>query len=211
MAPYIEKNTKLRMEAKNKFEKDFFKLMNNSVFGKTMENIRNRVDIKFVTSRKGAAKLFKKPNFTKFKIFSEDFIAIHMKQRQILFNKPIYLGMSILDLSKNLMFEFHYDYIKPKYGEKAKLCYTDTDSLIYEIETEDFYEDIKDDLDEWFDTSDYPADHPSGLKSQFNKKKIGKFKDEALGKIISKFVALRSKSYSFKTQEVLIEILNKIT
>ena len=121
MAPYIEKNTKLRMEAKNKFEKDFFKLMNNSVFGKTMENIRNRVDIKFVTSRKGAAKLFKKPNFTKFKIFTEDFIAIHMKQRQILFNKPIYLGMSILDLSKNLMYEFHYDYIKPKYGEKAKL------------------------------------------------------------------------------------------
>ena len=95
-------------------------------------------------------------------------------------------------------------------GKRQNYCYTDTDSLIYEIETEDFYEDIKDDLDEYFDTSDYPADHPSGLKSQFNKKKIGKFKDEALGKIISEFVALRSKSYSFKTQEVLIETLNKI-
>ena len=124
-----------------------------------------------------------------------------MKQKQIKFDKPIYLGMSILDISKNKMYEFHYDYMKPKYGEKLELLYTDTDSLIYEIQTEDFYKDISGDIKEFFDTSDFIDDHPSGIKTDINKKKIGMFKDECNGKQMTECIGLRSKSYSFKVRE----------
>ena len=172
---YIALNTNLRTVAKNEFEKDFFKLMNNSVFGKTMENIRNRLDIKLVNNKKQAEKLSAKPNFNHCNIFSEDLVVIHMKKTKLVFNKPVYLGMCILDLSKTLMYDFHYNYIKRKYGDKAKLLFTDTDSLMYEIQTEDFYKDISADVKYRFDTSDYPPNHPSG----FNKKVLGMFKDEA--------------------------------
>ena len=118
LKPYIDMNTKLRTKAKNNFEKDFFKLMNNSVFGKTMENIRNRVNIKLVNDREKATKLTAKPNFKHLNIFCEELIAVHMKRTSLTFNKPIYLGMCILDLSKTIMYEFHYNYIKPKYGLK---------------------------------------------------------------------------------------------
>ena len=172
--------------------------MNNSVFGKTMENIRNRVNIKLVTDKKKAERLAAKPNFKHCNIFSEDLIAIHMKKTFLTFNKPVYLGMCILDLSKTLMFDFHYNYIKKKYGDKAKLLFTDTDSLMYEIQTEDFYEDIKGDVKDRFDTSDYPSNHPSGIPTGCNKKVLGMFKDEAGGKIIDEFVGLRAKLYSYK-------------
>ena len=198
---YIALNTDLRTKARNEFEKDFFKLMNNSVFGKTMENIRNRVDIKLVTDKKKAEKLAAKPNFKHCDIFNENLIAIHMKKTNLTFDKPVYLGMSILDLSKTLMFDFHYNYIKTKYGDKAKLLFTDTDSLMYEIRTEDFYEDIKGDVKDRFDTSDYPSNHPSGIPTGCNKKVLGMFKDEAGGKIIDEFVGLRAKLYSYKTLE----------
>ena len=138
MKPYIDLNTNLRDEAKNDFEKYFFKLMNNSVFGKTMENIRNQVDIHLVTIEKETRKLISKPNFQHRTIFSENLVAIHMKKTKIFFNKPTYLGMSILDISKTLMYDFHYNYIKPKYQQKAKLLFTDTDSLMYEIENRRF-------------------------------------------------------------------------
>ena len=127
---YIALNTKLRTAAANEFEKDFFKLMNNSVFGKTIENIRNRVDIKLVNDEKQAEKLTAKSNFDHCNIFSEELVAIHMKKTKLLFNKPVYLGMCILDLSKTLMYDFHYNYVKQKYGDKAKLLFTDTDSLM---------------------------------------------------------------------------------
>ena len=130
---YIDLNTGLRTKARNEFEKDFFKLMNNSVFGKTMENIRNRVDIKLVNDKNKAERLAAKPNFKHCNIFSEDLTAIHMKKTFLTFNKPVYLGMCILDLSKTLMFDFHYNYMKKKYGDNAKLLFTDTDSLMYEI------------------------------------------------------------------------------
>ena len=198
---YISLNIKLRTEAKNEFEKDFFKLMNNSVFGKTMENIRNRVDIKLVNNKKQAEKLSAKPNFKHCNIFSEDLVAIHMKQTKLDFDKPVYLGMCILDLSKTLMYDFHYNYIKKKYGDKAKLLITDTDSLMYEIQTEDFYKDIIRDLKDRFDTSGYPPDHPSGIPSGFNKKVLGMFKDEVNGDIIDEFVGLRAKLYSYKMFE----------
>ena len=198
---YISLNTKLRTEAKNEFEKDFFKLMNNSVFGKTMENIRNRVDIKLVNNKKQAEKLSAKPNFKHCNIFSEDLVAIHMKKMKLVFNKPVYLGMCILDLSKTLMYDFHYNFIKSMYGDKAKLLLTDTDSLMYEIQTEDFYKDISGDVKDRFDTSDYPPNHPSGIPSGFNKKVLGMFKDEVNGKYIEEFVGLRAKLYSYKMFE----------
>ena len=175
---YIALNTDLRTVAKNEFEKDFSKLMNNSAFGKTMENIRNRVDIKLVNNKKQAEKLSAKPNFNHCNIFSEDLAAIHMKKTKLVFNKPVYLGMCILDLSKTLMYDFHYNYIKQKYGDKAKLLFTDTDSLMYEIQTEDFYKDISADVKRRFDTSDYPLDHRSGIPSGLNKKVLGMFKDK---------------------------------
>ena len=158
---YIALNTDLRTKAKNDFEKDFFKLMNNSVFGKTMGNIRNRVDIKLVNNKKRAEKLSAKPNFDHCNIFSEDLVAIHMKKTELKFDKPVYLGMCILDLSKTLMYDCHYYYIKREYGDKAKLLFTDTDSLMYEIQTEDFYKHINADVKHRFDTSDYPPNHPS--------------------------------------------------
>ena len=198
---YITLNTNLRMEAKNEFEKDFFKLMNNSVFGKTMENIKNRVNIKLVNDKKQAEKLSAKPNFNHCNIFSEDLVAIHMKKIKLHFNKSVYLGMCILDSSKTLMYEFHYNYIKKKYGDKAKLLFTDTDSLMYEIQTEDFYKDISADVKHRFDTSDYPPNHPSGIPSGFNKKVLGVFKDEVKGKVIDEFVGLRAKLYSYKMFE----------
>ena len=126
MKQYIDLNTELRKKATSDFEKDFFKLMNNSVFGKTIENLRKRVDIHLVNSRKKAHKLVTKPNFDRCTIFDENLIAIHMKKTKLIMNKPIYLGMSILDISKTKMYDFHYDYIKPKYGDEAKLLMTDS-------------------------------------------------------------------------------------
>ena len=143
MKPYIMLNTRLRTAAKNEFEKDFFKLMNNSVFGKTMENIRNHMDIKLVTSNKKYLKYVMKPNFKDGHPFSKHLFAVEMGKREITMNKPVYLGQAILDLSKTLMHEFHCDYMRPRYGSKVKLCYMDTDSFVYEIETEDFYRDIE--------------------------------------------------------------------
>ena len=124
-----------------------------------------------------------------------------MKKTSLTMNKPVYVGMCILDLSKTIMYEFHYNYIKPKYGDKAILLFTDTDSLMYEIQTEDFYKDISGDVKDRFDTSDYPPNHPSGIPSGCNKKVLGMFKDEVGGKIIDEFVGLRSKLYSFKMLE----------
>ena len=167
MNAYIMLNTRLRA-AKNEFEKEFFKLMNNSVFGKTMENIRNHKDMKLVTSDKKYLKYVMKPNFKDGHPFSKHLFAVEMGKREITMNKPVYLGQAILDLSKTLMYEFHYDYMRPNYGNKVKLCYMDTDSFVYEIETEDFYRDIAKDVEKRFDTSGYSKDEnrplPTGKK-----------------------------------------------
>ena len=139
-------NTKLRKEAKNDFEKDFFKLMNNAVFRKTMENVRKHRDIKLVTTDKRRNQLASEPNYHTTKYFSKNLIPIEMKKTKVKMNKPIYLGMSILDISKTLMYEFWYDYIKPKYQDKAKLRYMDSDSFVIYIKTEDFYKDVANDV-----------------------------------------------------------------
>ena len=174
--------------------------MNNSVFGKTIENIRKRQNVILVDDRKLANKLSSKPNFDRATIFDENLVAVHMKKTEVYFNKPIYVGQAILDLSKTLMFDFHYNYIRKKCNNKAELLFTDTDSLMYLIQTEDFYHDIKKDINKKFDTSDYYDYHPSGIKTGVNKKVIGKFKDEVGGNQITHFVGLRPKLYTFKVE-----------
>ena len=191
---YINFNTKKRTQAKNSFEKDFFKLMNNSVFGKTMENIRKRVDVRLITDEKKLLKMVSKPTYVSSKIFNENLVAVHKIKETLTLNRPAYIGMCILDLSKTLMYNFHYNYIKKKYGNKAKLLFTDTDSLTYEIEAEDVYQDFWNDKDR-FDNSDYPESSP--YFDTTNKKVIGKFKDEACSIPIKEFVGLRSKMYSY--------------
>ena len=163
---YINLNTELREKAKqsdNNFEIDFYTLMNNSVFGKTLENITNRIDIRLISSDKVSKKLAAKQNFDRCTIFDKNLIAVNMKKTELYFNKPVYLGVSILDLSKSLMYDFHYNYIKTKYGDNAKLLFTDTDSFAYEIRTNDFYKDINPDIEKRFDTSQtrHPTNYPS--------------------------------------------------
>ena len=197
MKPYIDINTKLGTEAKNNFEKDFFKLMNNAVFGKTMENVRKHRDIKLVTTDKRRNQLASEPNYHTTKHFSDNLMAIEMKKTRVKMNKPIYLDMSILDISKTLVYEFWYDYIKPKYQDKAKLCYMDTDSFIIHIKTEDFYKDIASDVEKWFDTSNYDESDKRTHPIRKNKKVIGRYKDELGGKIMIEFVAPRAKTYVY--------------
>ena len=196
MKPYIDFNTKKRTNAKNSFEKDFFKLMNNSVFGKTMENLRKRSNIKLETDPDHLLKLTRQPMYVSSKIFDENLVGVQMKKARLVLDKPSYVGFSILDLSKTLMYDFHYNYIRKKYPV-AKLLFTDTDSLFYHIKAEDLYSDLYKDK-ERFDNSDYPK------SSEFffaeNKKVIGKFKDEAAGDPITEFVGLKSKMYSYKTE-----------
>ena len=194
---YIDFNTQLRMAATNDFVKDFFKLMNNSVFGKTMENIRKHRNIGLVMTEEKYLRKVMKPNFKSGVLFGENLMGCEMGKIKVVMNKPVYLGQAILDLSKIVMYEFHYDCMVPKYGlEKLKLCYMDMDSLVYDIKTEDFYEDISDDIPARFDTSGYCPNRP--LPVELNKKVIGLMKDELGGKIMTDFVALRPKLYSYK-------------
>ena len=196
---YIDFNTQLRTAATNDFEKDFFKLMNNSVFGKTMENIRKHRNIKLVTTEEKYLHTIMKPNFKSGVLFGENLMGCEMGKIKVVMNKLVYLGQAILDLSKIEMYEFHYDYMIPKYGlEKLKLCYMDTDSLVYDIKTEDFYEDIANDVEARFDTSGYGKTDFRPLPISLNKKVIGLMKDELGGKIMTEFVALRPKLYPYK-------------
>ena len=182
LKPYIDMNTEVRKKTKNDFEKDFLKLMNNAVFGKTMENVRKHRDIKLVTTDRRRNQLVSEPNY-------------HCNKMV----KPIYLGLSILEISKTLMYEFWYDYMKLKYGDNAKLCYMDTDSFKMPIKTEDFNKDIANDVEKRFDTSNYEVDRP--LPTGKNKKVIGLMNDELGGKIMTEFVALGSKTYAYLTDD----------
>ena len=182
---------------KMNFEKNFSKLMNNSVFGKTMENVRNHRDIKLVTSDEKRKQLVSERNYHSRKKFSGHLMAIEMKKTRVRMTKPLYLGMSILGISKILMYKFWHDYISPKYGDKAKLCYTDTNSFIIYIKTEDFFEGISNNIEKWFDMSNYDKNDKRPLPICVNKKLLGLFKDEIGGKIITELVALREKAYSY--------------
>ena len=192
---YIDFNTQLRTAATNDFEKDFFKLMNNSVFGKTMENIRKHRNIGLVTTEEKYLHMVMCPNFKSGVLFG-DLMGCEMGKIKVVMNKPVYLGQAFLDLSKIIMYEFHYDYMVPKYGDRLKLCYMETDSLVYHIKTEDFYTDIADDVPARFDTSGYIPDRP--LPVGLNKKVIELMKDKLGGAVMTEFVALRPKLYSYK-------------
>ena len=196
MKSYIDKNTKLRMESKNEFDKGFYELMNNAVCGKTMQNVRNHRDIKLTTTNARRKQLVSQPNYHTCKRFSENLIAIELRKTKVYMNKPIYIGQAVLDISKTLMYKFFYDYLKPKYGDKVKLCYMDTESFIFYVQTNDFYKDISNDVIEWFDTSDYNKDDDR-LPTGVNKKVIGKFKDELKGKVMNEFITLASKVYTY--------------
>ena len=185
------------MKAANEFEKDYYKLLNNSFYENTMENVRKHGDIRLVSTDSKRSKLASEPNYYTTKHISEDLLIMEMKKREVYMNKPLYLGEAILDYSKMPVHEFWYDYLIPMYGDKIKLCYMDTDSFIIYVETEDFYKDIINDVNKWFDTSNYSKDINRPLEKGKNKKVIGKFKDELGGFVMSKFSAHRANTYAF--------------
>lgn len=195
MKPYVEFNTEMRKKATTELDKNLYKLLVNAVFGKTMENVRAYKNIEMVTSATRMRKVLKKPHFERAVIFTDNLVACSVRRTKTMLNKPIYIGFTVLDLSKLIMYDFHYKHIRPKYGNNAELLMTDTDSLMYQIYTGDIYEDMLTDID-LFDTSDYPKDHK--LYSEKNKKVLGKMKDELAGKAIEEFVGLRAKMYSLK-------------
>ena len=194
MKEYIDFNTNLRTAAKNDFEKDFYKLMNNSVFGKTMENIRRHRDIKLVNNQKDYLKAVMRPNFKSGTLLGPDLMGCEMGKIKVVMNKPVYLGQAILDLSKLIMYEFHYDYMPPKYGERIVVLH-EHGSFVYDINTEDFYKDIAGDVETRFDTSGY-CDRP--LLIGKNKKVIGLMKNELGGEVMKEFISLRPKMYSYR-------------
>jgi hypothetical protein len=191
---YIDFNTNQRQHARNNFEKDFFKLMNNAVFGKTCENLRLRINVELVHSVKRLNKVVSSPAFQSFKIFANELVGVHSLKKSITLNRPIYAGFTILELSKTFMYDFHYNYVKRKYPTSSKLLFTDTDSLAYEIFTDNIYKDMLDEM-HLFDTSNFKTDH--FLYSKTNMKVLGKMKDELDGRLVREFVGLRSKMYSF--------------
>ena len=192
---YIEFNTALRTVSLTDFEKDFFKLMNNAVFGKTMENVRNRKRVEVVCDPKRMKKVIAYPDYQECINIGENLVVVSRLTTKHTMNKPMAVGMSILDLSKTVMYKHHYEVMKPRYGDKVELCYTDTDSFVYNITTRDVYKDRLE-MMEHFDTSAYPKDH--FLYSEVNKKVVGKMKDEYNGVPVTHFVGLRPKMYGMK-------------
>ncbi|XP_071581468.1 uncharacterized protein [Temnothorax nylanderi] len=196
---YFELNTTFRTRASNEFERNMYKLMNNAVFGKTMENVRDHVDVRLVTrwdGRYGAEALIGRPNFHSRSVFSENLVAIELRKLEVKFNKPVYVGMCILEISKTRLYEFHYDYMAPLYRDRCRILYTDTDSLIYSLECEDAYERMRRDIDR-FDTSDYAENNAHGMP-RVNKKVPGLMKDENNGAIMTEFLVLRAKMYTYR-------------
>jgi predicted transcriptional regulator len=195
MASYIQKNTDLRAKSKNDFEKSFFKLMNNSVFGKTMEDVRNRAKIEIIRNEELYAKRASDPRFKSRTFVGEKLRIVESQNASVKLNKPIYVGGAVLDLSKLLMYDFYYNKVK-KCMPDVRCGYTDTDSLMLVVpgERDRIYKEMG--LDE-FDNSDLPKDHP--YYNTNNKKVVGKFKDEYAGKVIDQIIAIRPKVYSIKS------------
>ena len=206
LKPYIESNTIRRAAATSTFQKDFFKLMNNAIFGKTLENKRKHHNIKLVTNPKKLQKLVQKPNFGTSIIINENLVAVSMKKTSVKMDRPLYVGMSILDISKTHMYDFHYKKMVAHYGrENIGISYMDTDAYVYFIITNDMYEDLRTfDHKNEFDFSDYPKNHPN-YDHDRNKKVLGKFKDEANGVVLSEIVSLISKLYSIKLYQEELE------
>ena len=195
LKPYIDFNTEKRKNAKTEFEKDLFKLLNNAVYGKTLENVRNHNDFRLINTPERFQKLVNKPSYKHRHIINEDLVVVELEKAMVELDKPIYMGLSILDYSKIHMYSFYYDVLKPKYNDKIKLAYTDTDSFIIHVETDDIYTDFKH-IKQHMDFSDYPKNHECYNAS--NKKVLGKMKDELSGKIMTHFIGLKPKSYCYK-------------
>jgi len=194
LKPYIDYNTTQRAKSSNDFEKDFYKLMNNAVFGKTMENVFKRVNFKLVNDEDKLKKYTRQPTFKRKQDIAKNLVGIELSKADITLDKNVIVGFSVLELSKVLMYDFYYNKLKTRYGENVTLLYTDTDSFILQIFTEDVFNDMQE-MQEDFDFSEYPKTHQCfDIK---NKKVIGKFKDEVNGSIITEFVGLKSKMYSF--------------
>lgn len=185
-------------------KKIYIKKNINSLYGKTLENVRNRLNLKMVCDPKKFEKLVAKTEFENAIVYDESLVAVQLSKTKVLFDKPIYIGFTVLELSKTLMYSFHYDVMKTKYHDKIAICYMDTDSFFYKIFTQDLYDDIKESLMEYFDTSDYPDEHH--IKSFVNKKVLGKFKDELNSFPVSEFISLRAKLYTYK---VYVDDFNK--
>jgi hypothetical protein len=199
LEPYIDFNTQQRTISKTDFEKDIWKLMNNAFYGKTMENIRKRVDVRLKTDEKTVEKLHSQFNYQSETIFNNDLTAVQMRQKKLYFNKPIYIGMVVLELSKLLMYRTFYNDILKRWPS-AEIIGFDTDSFFLNIYTEDIYKDMEDILD-ILDTSEYPSDHPlftNHPSKDKNKKVIGMFKDELMGAFMTKIRFSRSKQYEFE-------------
>ena len=196
MKKFIDFNTKKTMNAANDVEKDFFKLMINSVYGKIMENLRKRINVRFVNNGKDFLKYTSRPTYITHKLFGKDFAPIHEIKPVLILNKQIYVDFTVLDLSEWMMYDFYYNFIKKNFN--AELLFTDTDSLTYEIKSENVYEDFF----KWEDLFDF-SNHSKDLKlfDDSNKKVIGKLKDEYGGVIIDEFVELKSKMYSMKKKK----------
>ena len=195
LKPYIDLNTSLRKSANNKFEEGFAKLMNNSFFGKTCEDVRKYRDVKIVLDKKKAEKLISRPSLEQCKIYEENLVALQLKRKNVTLNKPRYIGMSVLEISKLIMYDFHYDFIMKNYPG-SKLLFSDTDSFCYWIPSEANIDETIIGKSDWFDFSNFPQDHPNF--DTINKLIPGKFKDEMGGTVIIEFCGLRSKMYSIK-------------
>ena len=195
LKPFVDFNTRMRRDATTEEAKAMFKLAINATFGKLLLNPRNHLDLRLTVRPETLKKWIAQPNFQQFKIINEELAMVKLSKVDIYWDKPTFAGFSILDLSKLFMYEFHYDVMLKRYGRRAKLLFTDTDSLCYDLQTDDWYDDILRDKT-YYDTSDYPTDHP--CYSLVNKKVLGKFKDECNGVQPLQFVGLRAKMYSFK-------------
>ncbi|KAJ1526545.1 hypothetical protein ONE63_008132 [Megalurothrips usitatus] len=198
LAPFINYNTEMRKKAVSNFQKKNWKGYSNSCFGKTCENLRRRRNLRCTKDKDIFRKLVRSPLFHSFEIFDHGLVAVERRKAKITFNRPAYTGQVILDISKEIMYNFHYNIMKQRYGQDITVLATDTDSLIYKIKTDDVYQDMMD-LNQHFDTSDYPEDH--ALHSLTNKKTYGKFKDEMNGEPIAAFVGLRPKMYAFRRKD----------
>ena len=199
MKTYVERNIEKRKQARNSFEKDFWKLANNSVFGKTCENVMNHVDVRLVNERKKALRQILKPNYKQHTIYNENLVGILMGLNKVKLNKPSYVRVAILDLSKILMYDFFYDFVQPTWGPRAEVLFTDTDSLALQVHTDDLYRDIEPHVEKWFDTIKLKTGNPQGLPAGKNSGIVGKFKDEEPNDIIIEFVGIRAKNYAYTT------------
>ena len=204
LKPYIDLNTEMRNKLKNKLETDGYKLFNNSIYGKSLENIDKRVDIKLIThwenigKKQGAKTLIAKSNYKDRLVFNENFVAIQMEKVKLTYNKPVYVGLTVLELSKTVIYNFYYEYIKAKYGDIAILCYRDTDGLVLLVETRDFNSDIQKNLN-YFDTSNYPENNKYNIPK--NKSVLGRMKDEFAGQPPVHFYGTGAKAYCVNLED----------